>query len=164
MRVAGIIRDSLVNGPGIRDVIFLQGCSHHCKGCHNPETWNYNGGYPQTIDEIVNKLSDSKNDVTISGGEPLDQLDDLLLLCKRFKEQGKHVWVYTGYKFSLAHKYYHILSNYVDVIVDGEFIEELKDTNLTFKGSRNQRIIDLPLSVKLNTLIHWFGDDIWEDE
>jgi len=74
MRIAGIVRDSIVNGEGIRDVVFFQGCGKRCKGCHNPETWDYMGGYHRFLGDVVNELAESSNDVTISGGEPLDQI------------------------------------------------------------------------------------------
>ena len=89
MRIAGIVRDSIVDGTGVRDVVFVQGCGKQCKGCHNPDTWDYNGGCHRFIGDIVAELADSSNDVTISGGEPLDQFDDLLELCRMFHESGK---------------------------------------------------------------------------
>ena len=155
MRIAGIVRDSIVDGTGIRDVVFFQGCGKRCKGCHNPETWDYMGGCHRFIGDVVNELSESSNDVTISGGDPIDQIEDLVELCKQFKERGKHVWVYTGNVVDPTKHIYRVLAQYVDVIVDGRFVEELKDTNLLFRGSSNQRIIDLPKSVKEEEIILW---------
>lgn len=155
MRIAGIVRDSIVDGEGIRDVVFVQGCGKQCKGCHNPDTWDYNGGCHRFIGDIVNELFDSSNDVTISGGEPLDQFEDLLELCRHFWEAGKNIWVYTGNVFDPRRSIYAKLARYVDVIVDGRFVEELKDPNLLFRGSSNQRIIDLPMSIILNDVIEW---------
>lgn len=155
MRIAGIVRDSIVNGEGIRDVVFFQGCGKRCKGCHNPETWDYMGGCHRFIGDIVNELSDSSNDVTISGGEPIDQFDDLLELCEQLHKSGKHIWVYTGNVVDPTKRIYRALAQYVDVIVDGRFVEELKDTNLLFRGSSNQRIIDLPKSVKEEKIVLW---------
>ncbi len=158
MRVAGIVRDSIVDGVGIRDVIFLQGCSHHCKGCHNPQTWKYDCGEFKTVKELVKELSKSTNDVTISGGEPLDQLIEVMKLAIELKLQGKNIWLYTGYTIDPKDITYYILSMYVDVVVDGEFIEELKDSNLLFRGSSNQRLIDLPKSIAEQKIV------LWEDE
>ena len=95
MRIAGITKDSVVNGIGIRDVIFVQGCGHHCEGCHNPQTWDFNGGLHMEVDDLVNFLKDSPNQVTISGGEPLNQFNDVYELMKRVNESsGKRFWVY----------------------------------------------------------------------
>lgn len=155
MRIAGIVRDSIVNGPGVRDVVFFQGCGKRCKGCHNPETWDYMGGCHRFMGDVVKELSESSNDVTISGGEPLDQIEDLVELSKRLKAQGKNVWVYTGNVVDPTKYIYQVLAQYVDVIVDGRFVEELKDPKLLFRGSSNQRIIDLPKSVKEERVILW---------
>lgn len=155
MRIAGIVRDSIVNGPGIRDVVFFQGCGKRCKGCHNPETWDYMGGCRRLINDVVNELCGTSNDVTISGGEPIDQIEDLVQLCKRLKAKGKNIWVYTGNVVDPTKHIYQVLAQYVDVIVDGRFVEELKDPDLLFRGSSNQRLIDLPKSVKAEKVILW---------
>lgn len=155
MRIAGIVRDSIVDGLGIRDVIFFQGCSHHCKGCHNQQTWDYDGGEHRFLGSIVRELSESTNDVTISGGEPLDQAKDLIELVKELKQQGKNIWLYTGNTVNPTKRIYYVLSRYVDVIVDGRFVEELKDPDLLFRGSSNQRIIDLPKSVEEGRIVLW---------
>lgn len=156
MRIAGIVRDSIVDGPGIRDVIFLQGCSHNCKGCHNKQTWDYLGGYHMFASQVFEELRDSDNDITISGGEPLDQYDALIPFLDLIKVQtNKRVWLYTGNTVNLDQYIYRYLAKYVDVIVDGRFIEELKDTNLQFRGSSNQRIIDLKRSVKARQIVEW---------
>jgi anaerobic ribonucleoside-triphosphate reductase activating protein len=104
---------------------------------------------------VVNELAESSNNVTISGGEPIDQLADLFELCRQLKEQGKNIWVYTGNVVDPTKRTYIALSQYVDVIVDGRYVEELKDPNLLFRGSSNQRIIDLPKSVKEEKIILW---------
>ena len=153
MRVAGIVRDSIVDGVGVRDVIFVQGCGKHCKGCHNPDTWDYNGGCHRFIGELVEELSDSSNDVTISGGEPIDQFDDLLELCRQLNEAGKKIWVYTGNVVDPTKRIYQRLAQYVDVIVDGRFVEGKVDCNLRFRGSSNQRLIDLPKTLKTGEIV-----------
>ena len=155
MRLAGIVRDSVVDGIGIRDVIFLQGCSHRCKGCHNPSTWSYNCGTIRSSRSIVEELSDSSNDITISGGEPLDQYCALIRLLIFIKSVGKHIWLYTGNTVDLTKEIYRTLGKYVDVIVDGEFVEELKDKTLRFRGSSNQRVIDMKKSLEENKIVLW---------
>jgi len=155
MRIAGILRDSIVNGEGIRDVVFFQGCSHKCRGCQNPHTWNYNGGEHRFLGSLVKELAKSSNNVTFSGGEPLDQVQDVIDLAKELKEQGKNIWLYTGNTVDPKKRIYYVLSRYIDVIVDGEFIEELHDPDLLFKGSSNQRIINLPKSVEEGQIVLW---------
>ncbi len=155
MRIAGIVRDSIVDGVGVRDVIFFQGCGKRCKGCHNPDTWDYMGGCHRFIGDVVKELSDSSNDVTISGGEPIDQFEDLLELCSMLSEAGKKIWVYTGNVVDPTKSIYARLARYVDVIVDGRFVEDKKDCNLLFCGSSNQRLINLPLSVVSGEIIEW---------
>lgn len=155
MRIAGIVRDSIVDGVGIRDVVFFQGCGKRCKGCHNPNTWDYQGGCHRFLGDVVKELSESSNDVTISGGEPLDQFEDLLELCRQLHKQGKSIWVYTGNVVDPTKQIYIKLAQYVDVIVDGRFVEEQKDSSLLFRGSSNQRIINLPVSVVMGEVIEW---------
>jgi anaerobic ribonucleoside-triphosphate reductase activating protein len=155
MRIAGIVRDSIVDGIGVRDVVFFQGCGKRCKGCHNPNTWDYQGGCHRFLGDVVNELAESSNDVTISGGEPFDQFEDLLELCRQLNAQGKNIWVYTGNVVDPTKRIYQLLAQYVDVIVDGRFIEEQKDPCLLFRGSSNQRLINLPMSVIMGEIIEW---------
>lgn len=159
MKIAGLIRDSLVNGVGLRDVIFMQGCPHHCEGCQNPHTWNPDGGIEMTVDEIVNELKDSSNNITLSGGEPFMNKTQLLDLVFKINEEfpNKTIWIYTGYKLEeLSPWVLAVLSmRNVEVIVDGEFVEKLKDSNLQFRGSSNQRLIDLQRSYREDKIILW---------
>lgn len=159
MKIAGLIRDSLVNGVGLRDVIFMQGCPHHCEGCQNPHTWNPDGGIEITVDEIVNELKDSSNNITLSGGEPFMNKTQLLDLVFKINEEfpNKTIWIYTGYKLEeLSPWVLAVLSmRNVEVIVDGEFIEKLKDSNLQYRGSSNQRLIDLQRSYREDKIILW---------
>ena len=158
MRIAGIIRDSLVNGYGLRDVIFVQGCSHHCKGCHNPGTWDYEGGTYWTPGGIVRELSNSPNNITISGGEPLDQFDSLIRLLTIIKrDTKKNVWLYTGYTFSVDKYWVQQIDGLVDVVVDGEFVEEFHDPSLCFRGSSNQHLIDVTKSLDEGKTVEWEG-------
>lgn len=144
MRVLDIINGTIVDGEGLRTSIYFAGCKHHCKGCHNPESWDFNGGRDMTIDEILKIIEENRFNVTYSGGDPLYQnLDDLVLLSKKIHDLGHNIWLYTGFtieELKKDSKYDEILDN-IDVIVDGPFIEEKKDLTLKFRGSSNQRII-----------------------
>ncbi len=157
MQVAGIVRDSIVDGIGVRDVVFVQGCKHHCVGCHNPNTWNPKGGQTTTVCELLEALADSSNDITISGGEPLDQLTELYEFIRVSNEyHGKKVWLFTGYQYEeVPLRIWRRLAKFVDVVIDGKFVEELKDPALRFRGSSNQRVIDLPKSVEAGMVILW---------
>lgn len=157
MRIAGIVRDSVVDGVGIRDVIFAQGCYHHCKGCHNQQTWDFQGGEKWFSGDIIKELSNSDNDITIGGGDPMFQFSETYRLVQLIRHHtNKRVWLYTGNTITVPiQNVYKKLAPYVDVIVDGRFIEELKDPNLRFRGSSNQRIIDLPKTVKANKIVLW---------
>ncbi len=143
----GIINDSVVDGPGLRTVIFTQGCPHKCKGCHNPQSWSNKDNEVWHVDDLINhikKISSFKK-VTISGGEPFLQKKAVLKICKSLKEEGFNIYIYSGYVFEDLIKdkvNYEILSN-VDFLIDGPFKEELKDTGLSIYGSTNQRIIDV---------------------
>lgn len=159
MRIAGIQKDSITNGTGLRDVIFMQGCPHRCEGCQNPQTWNPEGGTEMTLDEIINELKDSSNNVTISGGEPFRDYRELIELVCKITETfpTKTIWIYTGYRINeLARWVLAILSmRGVEAIVDGQYVERLRDTNLRFRGSSNQLIIDLQRSYTEDKLILW---------
>ena len=160
MKVAGTIFNSVVNGHGIRDVIFLQGCLHHCKSCHNSETWNIDGGTELGITALYKKFENSNNNITISGGEPLLQLEDLeRLLYIFYLNTNKTVWLYTGYTFEeIDIKTWQKLAKLnVEVVVDGRFEIDKKDLTLQFRGSSNQRLIDLPKSIANETVVLWEG-------
>lgn len=152
MKLCGIEMDSIVDGPGIRMTVFFQGCPHHCIGCHNPETWDYDGNCIEMSVEEVLKLFDNDSilaGITLSGGEPLSprNFDEIFELVQEIKRRKKNVWIYTGYVIDkLLEKYPNLkkdLLPYVDVIVDGPFLIEQRDLLLDFKGSKNQRLIDV---------------------
>lgn len=161
MRISGIVQDSIVDGPGIRFVVFTQGCSHQCPGCQNPHTHDPSGGYEESIDHIISMIGTNHllEGVTLSGGDPLDQIDECLHLVKLIKTMypNLNIWCYTGYTYEhiLANhdsKYQEFLS-YIDVLVDGLFVESLKSYELQFKGSSNQRLIDVPRSLHYNEIV-----------
>ncbi len=148
MKVMNIIHDSVVDGEGLRTVIFFAGCPHFCRGCHNPKSWNISNGTEMTVQEIVEEVaSNSLTDVTFSGGEPFLQAQEVSKVAKQLKNLGKNIWVYTGYTLEqlLASEdtYKLELLRYCDVLVDGPFILEERDLTLKFRGSKNQRIITI---------------------
>ena len=145
IRIAGIVPESYVDGEGIRFTIFMQGCLRNCRGCHNPETHALDGGKILDTAEIIAEIKKNPllTGITLSGGEPLLQIAPALELAKTAKSLGLDVWLYTGYKFEEIPNDADELLKFVDVVVDGEYIEELRNLELEFRGSENQRIIYL---------------------
>ena len=146
MRVMNIIHDSVVDGEGLRTAIFFSGCSHHCKGCHNPQSWKYENGKEMTVTDIINEIkSNPICDVTLSGGDPFYQTKEIITLVKEIKKLNKNIWIYSGYTLEeiLVDEQKKELLSYCDVLVDGKFILEQRDLTLKFRGSRNQRIINI---------------------
>ena len=160
MRYNKIRKMDISNGPGIRVSVFFQGCHFHCKGCFNPDTWDFNGG-KEFNDEIINHIldlcsSDVISGLSILGGEPLNpkNIDGVTKLAKSFKEKypKKTIWLWSGYLFD---EYTHDkeIVNYLDVNIDGRFQIDLLDLNLKYKGSSNQRVIDVKKSLKSKKII-----------
>ena len=151
LRISGLVEESIVDGPGLRFVVFTQGCPHCCKGCHNPQTHDFDGGYFIGVDEILARFDEDPllSGITFSGGEPFCQPGPLCELAEAVKARGKNVFVYSGYTFEqlkeMAARQPEVdrLLRLCDTLVDGPFIEELKDLELLFRGSSNQRIIEL---------------------
>ena len=149
MNYLNILDCSIADGEGVRVVLFVSGCPHHCLGCHNPESWNFNAGKeftPSTLSKLYELLSrDYIDGLTISGGEPLapQNIEVVLEICKNIKNKfpNKNIWIYTGY--TVDEELEAKLKPYVDVVVDGEFIQSLRDITLPFRGSSNQNIIKL---------------------
>lgn len=154
LRISGIVEESIVDGPGIRLTVFTQGCSHNCAGCHNPVTHDYNGGVEIQIDEILNMLKENPllDGITISGGEPFDQAEPCTELAKKVKEMGLSVVIYTGYQYEylLKSKSHRNLLYQADILIDGKFDIRKMDLTLPFRGSTNQRIIDVNKSLFAN--------------
>lgn len=150
MYYSGIINCSIVDGIGFRVSLFVSGCEHHCAGCHNPETWNFKNGRPYT-EEVENVLFDRLNDehikgLTLTGGDPLYSPDDVYDLLVRFREKfgdTKDVWLYTGFTYEYCKEHFSKILDLCDYLVDGMFDCHLRSFNTPFRGSENQRIIDL---------------------
>ena len=159
--MAGLIPESVVDGPGIRSVIFAQGCPRHCPGCHNPEAIDPCGGKIMQDLEIIDVVEKTKllKGVTFSGGEPFMQAKAFATMGKRFKEKGLDIMTYTGYTWeeliSLGEKEPEVLDliRVTDYLVDGPFLEAQKDLNLAFRGSKNQRVIDVAKSLEKSQVI-----------
>lgn len=155
LRIAGIIKESIVDGPGIRLVVFTQGCRHNCPGCHNPNSHSFEGGTLVDISFILQQIKSNPllDGVTLSGGEPFEQAEILAELAREIKKLGLNIMTYTGYKFEylLAHSDAHPgwaeLLDQTDILVDGRFDMEKKNLLLRFRGSENQRIIDVKKSL-----------------
>lgn len=155
IRIAGIIPESFVDGEGIRFAIFMQGCLRNCKGCQNPATHDLNGGKIFDTKEIIQSIKKNPllSGITLSGGEPLLQISPAAELARAAKNLGLNVWCYTGYKFEKIPEEAEELLKNVDVLVDGEYIEELRDLELNFRGSKNQRVIDLNKTRQLKKIV-----------
>ncbi len=145
------MEDTTVDGPGFRTSVYSSGCPHHCPGCHNPQSWNISNGQPVDIEDILKViLDDPFADVTFSGGDPMFQPEGFTELAKAIRQHSnKNIWCYTGYLFEdlLRHPAQRALLEQIDVLVDGRFIEALRDEELRFRGSSNQRIIDVKRSL-----------------
>lgn len=163
IRLAAPIQyDSIVDGEGMRATLWTQGCPHNCKGCHNPGTHDFNGGYLSTTEELIKELDKNlkyQDGITLSGGEPFMQPKALSEIASYVKSQGKSVWSYTGFTFEklleLSKNNKHIIEllNNIDVLVDGKFMIELKSLDLYYMGSRNQRVINVKESLKNNKVV-----------
>lgn len=161
IRIAGTVNDSIVDGPGLRFTVFTQGCSHHCPGCHNPETHDPTGGKEEDTAEIISKMKKNPllSGLTLSGGDPLEQAVPCLELAKAAHGVGLNVWTYTGYTWeALTEKNdadQMALLRETDVLVDGPFIQTQKSLELDYCGSKNQRLIDVPATLKSGAITLW---------
>ncbi len=159
MRYHNITHDDMLNGEGLRVVLWVSGCEHHCHNCQNPITWDINGGLLFDEDaerELFESLAPGYIEgLTLSGGDPLHRQnrDEITRIAKKVKEKfpSKNIWLYTGYLWEQISNL--DIINYVDVVVDGKFVEELKDNLLHWKGSSNQRIIDVKATLKKGEIV-----------
>lgn len=161
IRIAGVVNDSIVDGPGLRFSVFTQGCSHHCPGCHNPETHDPQGGHDEDTDALIAKMKKNPllSGITLTGGDPLEQSAPCLELAKAAHASGLNVWAYTGYTWeqllNRADPDQMALLREVDVLVDGPFIQGERSLELDYRGSKNQRLIDVPATLRTGEVALW---------
>lgn len=156
IRIAGVENDSIVDGEGLRLVVFFQGCPHHCQGCHNPETWDMDGGHLISLDEISDMIRDNPllDGITISGGEPFMQAQAMRELSALAKRRGLNVWCYTGFRWEeLIRAGMDIHMHDIDVLVDGRYERGKRTMELPFRGSSNQRVINVQKSLHDGVLV-----------
>lgn len=160
-RIAGIINNSVVDGPGLRTAIFFSGCRRHCKGCHNPEAQDFNYGKEYTEDDIDKILTLARNvgdsGITLTGGHPLEpeNYEFAYEMVKKAKEYNLDVWLYTGYVFEQIPIMYMDLISLCDVVVDGPFVENLKSNDCLYRGSTNQRLINIKETFDRGEIVLW---------
>ena len=161
IQIAGTVNDSIVDGPGLRYAVFVQGCSHHCPGCQNPETHDPQGGHEENTANLIAKMKKNPllSGITLSGGEPMEQPVPCLELAKAAHENRLNVWCYTGYTWEELLEQNNpdriALLKQVDVLVDGPFIMTQKSLELDYCGSKNQRLIDVPVSFREKKPVLW---------
>lgn len=158
LRIAGIVDESIVDGEGWRLAIFFQGCEHNCKGCHNPATHDFNGGKEISVEDLASMVAEKLRNnivlqgITLSGGDPFYQSGEIVKFIELLRAESRDIdiWAYTGFTYEqlLENKEQLKLLKYIDVLVDGLFIEELKSMELLYKGSSNQRVIAVKESLK----------------
>ncbi|SHT40002.1 Pyruvate formate-lyase 1-activating enzyme [Mycobacteroides abscessus subsp. abscessus] len=161
MKIGGFYSDSISNGEGWRAVLFVSGCPHHCRGCHNPESWDKDNGEPYVEDDIYNQMMDNPflDGLTLSGGEPFLYCQELFSLVKRVKAKGLNIWSYTCFTFeellhwSKRNADVQQFLQEVDVLVDGKFLIEKMVPKKRFHGSSNQRIIDVQASLEKQEVV-----------
>ena len=162
LSVLAIVEDTTVDGPGFRTSIYCAGCHHECPGCHNPQSWNPGGGHPMTTDEVMKIIvADPYANVTFSGGDPLYQAEGFTELARAIRSQTqKTIWCYTGFTFEAIVKIprYRQLLDEIDVLVDGPFVKSLRDEDLLFRGSSNQRLVDVPASLAKGEVVEFHPD------
>jgi anaerobic ribonucleoside-triphosphate reductase activating protein len=161
LRILSIIEDTMVDGPGFRTSIYCAGCHHACPGCHNQQSWDFNQGKLMTTDEIMDIiLADPFANVTFSGGDPMYQAEGFTELAHAIHARShKTIWCFTGFTFeTLIHHDQRELLDQLDVLVDGPFVQSLRDPDLLFRGSSNQRLIDVQASLYAGETILWKPD------
>ena len=158
---ADLTTDSIVDGPGLRTVLWTQGCAHHCPGCQNARTWDFDGGglVPlEMVKEAIDEL-EYQDGITFSGGDPMFQPEACNELAEYCKNKGYNIWVYTGFTYEELMKMAKVKPIYldflkkIDVLVDGKYIEKERDLNLLFRGSANQRLIDVPKTLSTGNIV-----------
>lgn len=162
LKVASIVENTIVDGEGFRTSLYLSGCDIFCKDCHSKELWDINSGHELTVNEVYEKIANFFTDITFIGGEPMMQAESLTVLAKKIKSNtNKTIWIYSGHTFEeiIRISQYFQLIKYCDILVDGKFEKNFFKNNLRFKGSTNQRIIDIKKSIEKNQIVLWEDDD-----
>lgn len=156
-QILDIIAGTTVDGPGLRTSIYFAGCEHKCLDCHNPQSWNAKAGVSMDVDDVMKQIIENDFNVTFSGGDPMLQVDNLIELAKRVKSIEKNIWCYTGYTYEevLKSNKLKTILPYIDVLVDGRYEKVLRDTELLFRGSSNQRLIDVTRSLESGSVVIW---------
>lgn len=157
MRILRILKGTTVDGPGFRTSVYFAGCAHHCPGCHNPGSWDFTGGEDTSIDQLMETVEEEDFDVTLSGGDPLYQPEDVAELCRRVTRSGHTVWIYTGFTWEEILSDPRLLDavRHAEVVVDSPFIESFLDRDLLFRGSSNQRLIRVSESLTTGKIVLW---------
>lgn len=157
MRIIDIVEGTSVDGPGLRTSIYFAGCAHACPGCHNRQTWDFAGGWQMSPAEVMERITSADFNVTLTGGDPMYQAEALLPLLRAVADAGYTVWCYTGFRWDeiIDDPVMAALLPYIEVVVDGRFVEAERDTDLLFRGSSNQRLIDVSASLDTGRVIEW---------
>ncbi|WP_455683185.1 anaerobic ribonucleoside-triphosphate reductase activating protein [Thomasclavelia sp.] len=159
IRLFGIANDSIVDGPGLRYTIFTQGCFHNCPGCHNPQSHDINGGYVKDTNEIIDEINDNLllDGITLSGGEPMLQIEPLIEICKEVKKNGLNIVIYSGFTFEqiIENSKKRALLELCDMLIDGKFEQNKKSLSLLYRGSANQRIINIQKSLRQAKIVEY---------
>lgn len=158
IRVLDVLSETTVDGPGFRTSIYCAGCAHQCPGCHNPQSWDFKAGVEKSVEELAQMvLADEFADVTFSGGDPMYQAKEFARLARLIKENSsKTIWCYTGFRFEeLTAPAQQELLRSIDVLVDGPFVAAKRDVSLRFRGSSNQRLIDVQASLRKGCVVEW---------
>lgn len=161
IQLMNIVVDTTVDGPGWRTSVYCAGCRHACPGCHNPDTWSFTAGESVPVDEIVQRLAQTEGNITFSGGDPMYQAEAFTELASRIvSELHRTIWCYTGFLYEqvVADPVMSRMLPYLEVLVDGPFIESKKNLDLMFRGSSNQRLVDVQASLKTGKVVEFEWD------
>lgn len=156
MRIIDIVPGTSVDGPGLRTAIYFAGCGHQCPACHNPQSWDFEAGREMTVSEVMEIIMENDFDVTFTGGDPMYQAAEIAPLAAEIVRAGKDIWCYTGFLYEELLKFPGVQSllPHISVLVDGPFVEAQRDVHLLFRGSANQRLIDMKKSTP-DSVVEW---------
>ena len=161
IQLMNIVVDTTVDGPGWRTSVYCAGCRHACAGCHNPETWSFQAGESVSVDKVFERLAATEGNITFSGGDPMYQAEAFTVLAKRLVEElHRTIWCYTGFTFEQvsADPVMRQILPYLEVLVDGPFVEAQKNLDLMFRGSSNQRLVDVQASLRAGHVVEFVWD------